>query len=69
MDQNQSYAQAVQQIDVMRELNEIAIRHKFATKCNDKCPAAKAMDVGCRGAKPVNEMGGVFQWSDLSEPN
>ena len=72
MHQHQPHAQAVQQVDVMRQLDEPAVRHQFAAKGDDESLAAKPVNVGRGGAKPVDEIGGVFQrfnliWAKLPE--
>jgi hypothetical protein len=66
VDQHQPHAQAVQQVDVVRQLHEAAIRHQFAAKGDDEGLAAKAMDVRRGRAEPVDEIGGVFQRNGLS---
>ena len=40
--------QTAQQVDVVRQLHEAAVRHQLAAKGDDKSLAAKAVSIGCR---------------------
>ena len=59
--QHQPDPQAVQQVDIVRQLHKSPVRHQLAAKCDDKGLAAKTMDIRRGRAEPVDEVGSVFQ--------
>src|SRR5215217_958103 len=56
MHQNQPYAEAGEQVQVVDEFHKFPICNDFATESNDKCFIAERVDVRRYRAEPGNEV-------------
>ncbi len=61
MHQHQPDAQRGKQVEVMRQLDELAIRHHLAAERDNEGLAAESVDIGRDGTEPVNEIIGL-EW-------
>ena len=55
MHQHQAHAQAVEQVEVVRQRDELAFAHHFAAEGDDESLAAKLVDIRRGGAEPLHE--------------
>ncbi len=63
MYQHQSDAQRGQQVEIVRQFDELAVGDHFAAECDDERLATEAVDIGRYGAEPGNEIGGIgLKW-------
>ena len=56
MHQDHPHIECVQQIDVMRQGDKLALAHHLATKRDDKGTPTKSVNIWRSGAKPGHEM-------------
>ena len=62
VDQNQPDTQRCQQVEIVRQLDELAVRHHFTAEGDDKRLAAERIDIRRNGAEPGDEIGRRTGW-------
>ena len=59
MHQHQPHAEAGEQIEVVRQRDELAVGHDLAAEGDDERAPTEGVDVRRRGAEPVDELFGM----------